>query len=249
LAIDDLLGQRLNTIRGSVKALNSSYYSFVPGFAVAPDGTHRVVVLDKPRPQMQVNATNELWMTYLKPAVDETGNATSMERQYRVCRLFNVTFDITLRFDRGRQDILNNSITFHGEDTVSYPSSKPTDMGKQAYGAMFWAIADDVVGSMSLGLDTTTNTKFGFIDTRISHTALLGSNDLDYFFWLNQRNIYPLDKNFTLGNQRLQDKALAKNKTLDRLLEELSHNVTISLLHNIELTYVRLKKGPITKVH
>ena len=234
--IDDLLSQRMDTLQGSLKEITSSYYSFVPGFEVLPDGTRKVVALDKPRPQMPVNATNELFITFLRATKDEIGNVTSVERHYSACRLFNVTFDITLQFDRGIQSIRNNSITFHGNDPVPYGDPHPTGMGAQAYGSVFWAIADGIVGSMSLSLDTATETKLGFIDTRLSHTALLGSDDLDYFFWLNQRNIYPIDTNYLLGKQRLQDKALARNRTLDILLEELSFNVTVSLLHNTELT-------------
>jgi hypothetical protein len=60
----------------------------------------------------------------------------------------------------------------------------------------------------------------------------LGSVDLDAFFDLDEEKGLYTDKNFTLSDQRVQDKALAKNRTLDVLIEELSFNTTISLMHN-----------------
>jgi hypothetical protein len=89
---------------------------------------------------------------------------------------------------------------------------------------------------MSLSEDIRMNNHFGLINTPIQHNSLLGSNDLDYHFYMNQRMLYPLDNNMTLSFQRLQDKALARNLTLDILVEELSFNVTISLMNNLLLT-------------
>jgi hypothetical protein len=39
-----------------------------------------------------------------------------------------------------------------------------------------------------------------------------------------------------MSGQRLQDKLLAKNHTLVELIEELSFNTTVSMLHNKILT-------------
>jgi hypothetical protein len=39
-----------------------------------------------------------------------------------------------------------------------------------------------------------------------------------------------------LSDQRLKDKAMARNRTLDVLIEELSSNLTVSMMHNRLLT-------------
>jgi hypothetical protein len=79
--------------------------------------------------------------------------------------------------------------------------------------------------------------EFGVIDTPLQRTSLLGSVDLDVFFDLNKNKGWKKDENTTqLSDQRLQDKALAKNRTLAVLIEELSFNMTVSLLHNEILT-------------
>jgi hypothetical protein len=78
--------------------------------------------------------------------------------------------------------------------------------------------------------------KFSVIDTAISCTSLLGSSDLDVFFDLNKNLSWYSDNTTQRSDQRLQDEALARNRTLDVLIEELSFNVTVSLLHNELLT-------------
>jgi hypothetical protein len=65
----------------------------------------------------------------------------------------------------------------------------------------------------------------------------LGSADLDVYFDFNYiYELYRRDNETKLSDQRLQDKQLARNRTLPVLVEELSSNLTISLMHNTLLT-------------
>lgn len=80
--------------------------------------------------------------------------------------------------------------------------------------------------------------QFGVIDSPIQRTSLLGSRDLDAFFEMDEeKKLYdgPSDV-FKLSDQRLRDKAVARNETLATLIEELSFNVTVGLMHNRLLT-------------
>jgi hypothetical protein len=82
--------------------------------------------------------------------------------------------------------------------------------------------------------------QFGVIDSPIQRTSLLGSKDLDAYFEFDEEKELYKDQNisiaFDLSDQRLDDKAMARNLTLDVLIEELSFNLTVSMMHNRLLT-------------
>ena|SRR5947209_851355 len=99
-------------------------------------------------------------------------------------------------------------------------------------------LADQLVGSFGWFNDTSTpnNKTFGMINSPIQHTSLLGTSDLDVFFNFNDDKgacKLPYDK---LSAQRRQDIDLARNRTLDVLIEELSFNITVGLMRNELLT-------------
>jgi len=100
-----------------------------------------------------------------------------------------------------------------------------------------WVLADQLVGSFGWFNDTSTpNKTFGMINSPIQHNSLLGTSDLDVFFDFNEDKgscKLPYDK---LSAQRRQDIDLAKNRTVDVLIEELSSNTTVSIMHNDLLT-------------
>ena len=106
-----------------------------------------------------------------------------------------------------------------------------------------WVLGDQVVGSFGWFERTDPNNssntqKFGMINSPIQHNVLLGSSDLNVFFDYNEEEKacqIPYEK---LNLQRQQDIDLAKGRTLAELIEELSFNMTVSLMHNDLLTYV-----------
>jgi hypothetical protein len=79
--------------------------------------------------------------------------------------------------------------------------------------------------------------QFGVIDTPLEHNVLLGCDDLDVFFDFSRR-LYNYDDSRMAGlkDQRRRDKSLAGGLSFGRLIEQLSFNVTISLLQNDLLT-------------
>lgn len=224
-----------------------AYAAFVPSFDTDPsnsiffDGIN-ITALDQPRLQEQPgNASNEIWLFYYRYTIDESGDyvldpniTDTLVPMYSVCNLWNSTYDLGFSFNAGQQTVTNNSITRH--NLVAYPQyepNQPSDTVQFAFSALFWVLADQLVGSMGL-VNRTQNgiskADYGSIDSNIEHNVLLGSNDLDYFFDLNSEVNNGTE--YPLSDQRLLDKALAQNQTLPFLIEQLFFNITISLMND-----------------
>jgi hypothetical protein len=235
--IASLLKDKMAIPLGTAKETVNAYYSFVPAF----DDSGKVIALTKTRLQTPSNATNQVWMTFLRYAIDSGGNRIQ-ERHYQVCQLYNATYDVRLEWDRGVQNIKGS---YGVLEEVFFPNNRSdavADMSQHAYSAFLWALTDQLVGAFSWFVEEDQSKpylspEFGVIDTPIQHTSLLGSSDLDVFFDLNKNNgWYKHENTLQLSDQRRQDKELARNGTLDVLIEELSFNLTVSLLHNELLT-------------
>jgi hypothetical protein len=222
-----------------------AYAGFVPSFDVDPSGTNtisfegiNITALDQPRLQQQPgNATNEIWLYYYRYSVDANGSyvldanqtdQNNLTPQYSVCSLSNAAYDLNFTFDSGQQNVTSNSIT--PINAVAYPEYGTIDFVGISYSAFFWVLADQVVGTM--GVVSTTNGSgsypYGSIDTNMEHNSLLGSNDLDYFFDLN--SAADNSSEWPLSDQRINDKGLAQNQTLPYLIQQLSFNMTVSLM-------------------
>ena len=229
-----------------------AYYGYVPAFGIVDGyssislGGVNISAIDQPRLQVKPqDASNEIWVKFMRyltndagdPVLDSSQNKIP-EAKYVTCSLWNASYDIEVSFDNGDQSVRSNDMRL--VNPVSYPMldlQEPSDLVQMAYSAVFWVLCDQLVGSMGLIESTQTADvipTYGSMSTNIEHNSLLGSNDLDYFFDLNLKVL-----NVTrtmLSPQRLIDKALAQNKTLPFLIEELSFNITVSLLSNPLLT-------------
>jgi len=223
---------------------NCTYYSFVPSY----NETGSLVAMSKPRLQTPSNATNELWMTFLRTFINESGTKTT-ERKYQVCNLYNATYNLHIERDHGLQNI-TRSYEVHNQ--VFYPqdtASSVSNMAQHAYTAIMWGLADQLAGKFSWYVNTAFNNsapsstpsraaQFGVLQSPIQRTSLLGSSDLDAYFDLDEeRSLYKKPEgNGSLSDQRPMDKALARNRTLDVLIEELSFNISVGLMWNSLLT-------------
>jgi hypothetical protein len=223
--------------------IDNAFYAFVPAY----DANGQLFSADQPRGQSASNGTNELWMTISRYNGSIYANGTEMrERIYEVCRLYNATYHLDFSWDHGFQAVNG---TYELGPQIDYPRdniSTVSDMSQHAYSAIFWAIADQLVGTMGwfvandqASLGYTEAAQFGIINTLIEQSSLLGSSDLDVYF--NFEYIYHLyGQNYVIPDsyspQRQQDKDLARNMPLLDLIEELSFNLTVSLLHDVLLT-------------
>lgn len=229
---------------GRIIETDNVYYSFVPTFNQSGD----FVPVSTPRQQSYWNATNELWMTFLRPTLNALGVGVK-ERYFQVCRLHNATYNLRIDRDHGLQNITGS---YSVNEVIPYPDDNRTsvsNMAQHAYSAFMVALADQLVGKFSWYVNTAFNesspsstpsgaAQFGVLGSQIMRTSLLGSLDLDAFFDLDEeRRLYKTPEgNGTLSDQRLKDKSMARNRTLDVLIEELSFNISIGLMWNPLLT-------------
>jgi hypothetical protein len=237
--IDRLLKIKMSIETDNFTETAMAYFAFVPNEYILNGGdvTDIAVVEDVSDIRMQrpSNASNQLWATYQRYVWDATGNINT-EAHHTVCRLYNASYDIYFQFDAGSQMIEQKELKILNE--ISYPKDDPhiaTNFAAHSYSAFMWVLTDQLVGSMGWWINNATNRKFSEIATPIEHNSLLGSVDLDPFFdynnalyFQNSTSLY----NEHLSDQRLEDKALARNRTLAVLIEELSFNVTTSLMTN-----------------
>src|SRR5277367_1146473 len=236
--IKSLRNEAVASFRGNIVENSDYYFAFVPdlsnvGNSSAPNGG--VTAVSQVRLQQPQNASNQLWMVFSRYILDTTGQRTTEDRCL-LCQLYNATYNINLTFEEGSQTIQDQGTRIL--NLVDYPEANaPVSsdlMVQHAYSAFMWALTDLLVGSMGIFSEETSKssnvpTYFGEITTQIEHTSLLGSSDLDAFFDSNHA-LY--SNNSVVSDQRLQDIALAKNRTLDILIEELAYNTTLSFMNS-----------------
>jgi hypothetical protein len=232
--ISGLLTQKMNNMIGSFKEVKSAYYGFVPAF----DSNGSIIALTDVRYQAQINATNEIWQVFERYNYS-SGDQCDHYTQYQVCKLWNATYDLTMSWENGVQNISGSREYMY---EVEYPHDKPGDvsnMAQHAYSALMWALSDQVVGSFAWYIDINNESAvgFGMIDSPIQHNVFLGTSDLNVFFDYNEKADACQTPFSNYSAQRQQDIDFARNRTLGDLIEELSFNVTVSLMHNPLLTY------------
>jgi hypothetical protein len=239
--MEEFLQEEMATVRNAMVETDNVYYSFVPTY----DSSGNLTAVWRPRQQIQSSSINELWMTFLRPTFDEQGKRVK-PRHYQICRPHNASYSLKISQHHGLQEVMGR---YEVGNTIPFPRddpSKASNMIQHAYTAFMWVICDQLVGKMAWYKKTDTISdeqaaaQFGVIDSPVQRTALLGSLDLDAYFELDEeKELYKgqnMSKAFELSDQRLKDKAMARNRTLEVLIEELSFNMTVSLMHNRLLT-------------
>ncbi|KAK6437299.1 hypothetical protein LTR95_006500, partial [Oleoguttula sp. CCFEE 5521] len=252
--IDALQRNRNAALEDDQSRETLGYYAFTPSFDVNTQNNNTIyhdgvafTALEQPRlQQVPRNATNEIWLKYYRYQTTERGqtalasNGSKIpEPSYSICRLWNTTYSINATFQNGVQTV--HDIELEHLHTIDYPDNDPSTRSsllQQAYTAFMSAITDQLVGSIglvtSIAENATANSSYSSVDTPLSHTSLIGSNDLDYAFDLNQVAQGVSWANYTrprnLSDQRLLDKAVAQNQTMPFLIEQLSLNTTVSMM-------------------
>jgi hypothetical protein len=235
-AIADLTSQQLVTNSSTnITEVMNAYYAYVPDLS-APNKAG--IMVD--RLQQPSNGSNQLWLSFRRNGtgwIDEPV-PTCPIIEYRVCQLYNASYDLNLTFVEGEQKIKGYPPTLLNE--VDFPVlnlTAPSDMAQMAYSAYMWAFTDQLVGQMGFYNDTSTNettpAQYNEIRTQVGATSILGSSDLDCFFTTGQViPSIPGEESYTTPNspQRQQDIDFARNQTLDELIPELAFNTTVSLM-------------------
>ena len=243
--IDSLLKLKMSTPDGIYSEDTSAYFAFVPNdnilngsIALDRDTLEEISSVRMQRPAV---ASNQLWATYTRYVYSSTG-MRSTEAHYIACKLYNASYSVGFQFESGNQVIENKGVSNLNE--IPYPRDNaytPTDFAAHSYSSFMWVLTDLLVGSMGWWKENSTNRRFSEITTAIAHNSLLGSVDLDPFFDFND-NLYlqnnATKQNSTRSDQRSEDKDLARSRTLDVLIEELSFNITLSLMSSNLLSLV-----------
>jgi len=220
----------------TTREVQVAYHAFVPSMAA----DHNVVGEAEVRYQAPGNGSNEVWMAFERYE-NKTDKSCKHSKHYQVCSLWNATYDLTLNWENDFQNVSGTWKLLH---EVAYPpvdeANTTTEMAQHAYSAFFWSLADQIVGTFGLfeemAADGSGNRTFPRIRCPIQHNSLLGSSDLSVFFDYNE-DLDACQKPYgDLSLQRQQDVNRARGRTLGALIEELSFNLTVSLMHNELLT-------------
>lgn len=235
--IDSLVDEQMSTQPDSADGMMNFYFAFVPEFdgpQIRPIVSHRL--------RQPTNGSNQLWMTFQRYIINSTG-AKVLEPRHLECQLYNASFDLNLNFVEGNQNIITNSL--QTLNVVDYPKinlTAPSDLMQHAYSEYMWAFTDQIIGSIGIYNNTSfsnsgNTTKFCKITTKIGHTSLRDSSDLESFFNMNYV-LYSNSTTYTTINQRNHDTNLTQNNTLDYLIPQLAFNTTLSFMSSDLLSYV-----------
>lgn len=243
--IDAANQRRKAALDSSIKELANDYFAFVPALSnmndLSPNATVQIANLTDVNGALY--ASNQLWLNFPRyNANDISFNVSNVPNpHYLMCELHNASYHVNFTWNNGTQllDILSLDVL----DATPYPvnpSYSASDEDNMAYSAYMWAISSQLTGTMGFYQDVSTNDTnnqiianrtYSEIATNIDETSLLGTSDLNSYFiqnhFLTNQNASEL-----FSSQRLQDMALARNRTLDALIPELSLNTTLSLISN-----------------
>ena len=223
----------------SIMQIENSYFAFVPDLSPAGINSNAGVVqiANHSDTNGAAHGSNQLWLGFQQ--YQENLDGTVILRPHSLqCQLYNTSYHVNFSFVQGVQSLQWDELQpLNKIDYPNGPSSSDRDEMQMAYTAFMWTLSDQLTGSIGFYRNITVHPSagsdtFSEITSNIQQTALLGSYDLESFFDFNH-NLYPSKNGTSAGkvsDQRAEDIALARNRTLDVLIEELSANITLSLL-------------------
>ncbi|KAL9614155.1 MAG: hypothetical protein Q9167_001365 [Letrouitia subvulpina] len=246
--IDAANDRRKSALPPWKREVQNYYWAFVPAF----EGT------DKTLPSQQVEvanlsdvdgalrSSNQLWLRYpqLEDGDTSLDVTEAMRPQYLVCELQNASYNVNFTWTNGIQTL---DITgLHMLGSVPYPvnSSSYSNADKEimSFSAYAHALSSQLTGSIGFFQDlqatndsvkgTVANRTYSELDSKIVSTLLLGSAEFNSFFQKNYALSGSINRNQPFSKGRLQDMALARNRTLQVLIEELASNITLGLISN-----------------
>ncbi len=225
----------------SLMQIQNFYFAFVPDLSKPGlDANDDVVqVANHSDTSGALHGSNELWLGFQRYHKNLDGSVILRPHKLQ-CQLYNTSYQASFSFVQGVQSL--NWKELKPLNLIPYPvgpSKSDEEQMQMAYTAFMWTLSDQLTGSIGFYSNVTTNPSsgsgtFSQISTSLQETALLGSWDLQSFFDYN-RVLYPSKKGTgteKVSDQRVEDIALARNRTFDVLIEELSANVTLSLMNS-----------------
>ena len=247
--IDAANRRRTASLDPSIKELANDYFAFVPALSnlndTSPNAPIRVANLSDVNRALY--ASNQLWLRFpqYNPNHMVFDISEVLDPTYLVCEMHNASYYVNFTWQNGIQsiDILNLDVLNATPYPVHPSYSTPDEVGI-AYSAVMWALSNQLTGTMGFYQDVLTtdindqivaNRTYSEIASDIDQTSLLGTSSLNTFF-LQNHYLTNRNRSEPFSPQRLQDMALARNRSLDILIPELSSNITLSLISNALLS-------------
>ena len=249
-SIDAAAATLKDNLDPSIQLISNDYFAFVPVSDSFKSNASAVEIADLDDHSGAVHASNQIWLRISRPSQNDGDGTITQPTSYHYlqCGVHNTSYNVNFTWENGKQaiDILNLDVVnpISHPDNVTFSSRGEVNL---AYSAFMWALSAQITGHLSFYQDVsnssatpstgdTANRTYSQIATKLEQTILLGSSDLNSYFI----------KNHALGGtgggifslQRLQDMNIARNRTLDVMIEELSLNITMSLISNSRFVLV-----------
>ena len=243
--IDTVSEEHKVTLGPDLLEVSNDYFAYVPVTTHANSTPSYLLTADLVGSSMKIHTSNQILLRFSR--YNGTNNSVDNPRpfnpHYLVCELRNSSYHVNFTWSNGQQSFPRIQITTLNPvlQTTNITNSD-ADLQGIAYSAFMRAFSSQIVGHLSFYRDvgptndTDENVKanrpYSKISTNLAQTTLLGSCDLNNFFIKNHalgKNEQPSE---LFSARRLNDIKIARNRTLDVLIEELSFNVTMSLITN-----------------
>ena len=235
----------------SIREISNDYFAFVPAVNTKNSTSTAFLTADLSNPIGVKPSLNQIWFRFSR-SNDSTSSIDLFQQSnmhYMVCELQNASYTVNFTWVNGKQSITNTQL--NTINPVPYPTNltySAVEEERSAYSAFMWALSTQLIGHLSFyqdismandsTADVNANGTYSEIATNLDSTGILGSSDLNLFFQKNHALGAQLHPTERFSRQRIEDQQLARNRTLDVLIEELSFNITISLLGNAHFAYV-----------
>lgn len=246
--IDAANDRRKLALEPSKREVQNYYWAFVP----ALEGTnktlpsHQVEVSNLSDVDGALQSSNQLWLRYpwLEDGDISLDATEAISPQYLVCELHNASFNVNFTWINGIQKV--DIVGLHVLGPVPYPVGSSSysieDREIMAFSAFSLALSKQLTGSIGFFQDlqatndgikgAVANRTYSKLDSKIVSTLLLGSAEFNSFFAKNYALAGNTNRDQPFSKARLEDMALARNRTLQVLIEELASNITLGLMSN-----------------
>lgn len=242
-AIDAVNVRRKAAIDPSVKELSNDYFAFVPALSNLNDTSLHapIQVANLSDVNGALYASNQLWLTIPGSNVSQLNLNFSQiaNPTYLTCELHNASYHVNFTWTNGAQflDVLDIDV-FDATPYPTDPSFSAVDEDNMAYSAFMWTLSSQLVGTIGFyqevsrndtNIQIIANRTYSEVATNLEQTSLLGTSNLNSHF-IKNHFLSSNNASQPFSPARIQDMALARNRTLDVLIPELSSNITLSLI-------------------
>ena len=243
--VDKANDRRRQALSPSVREIQNYYWAYVP----ALEGANMILssstidVANLSSVNGPANASQQLWARFPRPneSDDNLDLTQAISPQYLVCELHNASYRVNFTWINGVQSLNITNLEYF--DPVPYPVNSTysaQDEATMSYTGYMSALSSQLVGSIGFyhdlnataAIDIQANRTYSDIDTDLARTFLLGSVNFNSFFRKNHALAGSTNRAEPYSKPRLQDMAFARNRTLEVLIQELSTNITLSLISN-----------------